>query len=151
MPWAVWRAVSMRVRSSNLVSKTWRCLYNEEPSHHCVTIASWGLLTHPIKSNMLTCLREERIEETVILVFKKIPRFSQYSNFIFKCLQLGRCRIRYIQGFHSYGTVPMTSVHCSKWARSDSGTYQDLIGGYLPVLNWLTRGSNLKQNTARTC
>ena len=66
IPCAVWRAVSMRASSSNFVSRTWRCLYSEDPSHHCVTMANWGLLTHPINSKILTCLFKETTWITMI-------------------------------------------------------------------------------------
>jgi len=56
IPCAVCRAISIIVNSENLVSETWMCLYNDEPSHHCVTMANWGLLTHPINRRMLTWL-----------------------------------------------------------------------------------------------
>ncbi len=45
--------MSMSVFSLSFVSNTWMCLYKLLPSHHCVTMASDGLLTHPMNRRML--------------------------------------------------------------------------------------------------
>ncbi len=44
MPWAVCRAMSISLIISNLVSMMCRWWYRLEPSHHWVTMASWGLV-----------------------------------------------------------------------------------------------------------
>ena len=72
IPCAVCRAMSSNCRTSNLLSMTWRCRYKLDPSHHWVTIASWGLAIQPINSRMLTC--------RVFLQYKKKPRFYPGSE-----------------------------------------------------------------------
>ena len=59
MPCEICLAISILMRSSNFVSNTCKCLYREEPSHHCVTIASLGLDTQPINNNIFTCLKQK--------------------------------------------------------------------------------------------
>lgn len=98
MPWAVCLEISMSVSNGNFDSSTCMCLYNEDPSHHCVTIASWGLLTHPINSKILTCLlyKKENIQlqvgiwwNSLLFVGKvvyNIPCFPKNTDFILESL-----------------------------------------------------------------
>lgn len=56
IPCAVCLAIMVIWSIRNLVSCTCKCLYRLCPSHHCVTIARWGLDTTPINSRIFKCL-----------------------------------------------------------------------------------------------
>jgi hypothetical protein len=73
-----------------------------------------------------------------------LPCLSEDGHFIFKGLQLGRCRIFDIQRFDGDWSVPMTSIYGSERAGSDSWTNQNLISRNLPIFDGFAGCADLK-------
>jgi hypothetical protein len=73
-----------------------------------------------------------------------LPCLSEDGHFIFKGLQLGRCRIFNIQRFDGDWSVPMTSIYGSEGTGSDSWTNQYLVSRNLPVFDGFAGCAHLK-------